>query len=112
MGHGAAGDHIIYTESGNPIHNSCTAIELGGIFERHGLPHASQVTIRIHACHSAMPSVAGANDSFAHNFRDDMVARGYHNLTIQGYTVGVGMYLFFRWGENFFSKANSNRVTV
>jgi hypothetical protein len=113
MGHGVRGSDVLTTESGGAAANSrCTAVDLADIFDRHGLPPASNVTIRIHACESSLESVPGQQDSFAHWFKAAMQWLGYNNVVIQGYDVGVGMYLFFRWGAAPFSKANNHRVTV
>lgn len=110
MGHGSPGSHELSTETGST--ETCTAAELARHFHRHGLQANSAVQIRIHACHSAAPSAAGQNDSFAEQFLLEMrnlptgngqprnAALGavkYPNITVRGYTKAVGIYLGQRW---------------
>jgi hypothetical protein len=110
MGHCAPGLTCLSTETGRGQRGSCSFEQLADLFMLHGLPDTSQVVIRIHACHSA--SNNGHSESFAKRFKDEMIRRDYHGLTIQGYTVGVGAYLINRWGELPFSSANIHRSTV
>ena len=101
MGHCSPGSLFLETETGTQ--DTCYDWELARIFERHGLQKASQVHIRIHACDS------GGNGSFAQSFKQMMVNRGYNNVTVRGYTTGVGIYLFYRWA-GFFQPANNFAV--
>jgi hypothetical protein len=94
MGHCSPGDTKLTTESGKlDGRQECTARELAEILCRHGLPGNSQAHIRIHACNSATPP-AGSN--FATEFADWMAFYNRYNVTIRGYDVAVGMYVFAR----------------
>ncbi|WP_457417853.1 hypothetical protein [Roseateles sp. P5_E7] len=116
MGHCSPGSHELSTESwGNDGirtgDESCAYDELHTLFQRHGLPRASNVVIRIHACYSARSDPAGADNSFAHLLKNCM-NRTHPNVTIQGYDSSVGMYLGYRWGKYPLSSANKHRITI
>lgn len=112
MGHCSPGSITLGTESQSHNGDTCNVDELADIFVRHNLPRASQVVIRIHACHSARPSAPGQNDSFAHEFKAEMRRLRYNQVEVQGYDTAVGMYLGWRWGKYPFSSANRHRVQV
>jgi hypothetical protein len=110
MGHCSPGALELTTESGRVtgVDEVCRLDELVQIFQRHGLPQASQVHIRIHACNSATSQPAGANNSFAERFKADMVAAGFRQITVRGYDRAVGVYFGWRWAGT--SAANKYAV--
>ena len=94
LGHGAKGSDTITTDPASQ--GVCTCADLAEIFENHGLPKTSHAHIRIHACESGLETEA--EYSFAQTFLLQMMAHGYYNLTVRGYTLGVGPYIFKRLG--------------
>jgi len=93
MGHCYPGLDKLTAESGKiDGTESCSARELAEVFcDKHGLPANSHAHIRIHACNSATP-VAGPN--FATELADWMAMKSRYHVTIRGYDVAVGMYVF------------------
>jgi len=106
MGHCVPGGRYLTTETGT--FEQCYYHELADMLSDHGLPVNSSAHIRIHACHSAAPSAAGANDSFAELLKTELTNRNYNSVTVRGYTVGVGIYLGWRWGG--WEPANNHAV--